>query len=124
MKLIIAGSRGVTDYSEVRQAVIDSGLWKSYGKSLEIVSGMARGADMLGVEFAQRNGLIVHEFIPDWDNLGKKAGIIRNIDMGKFSDALVAIWDGKSVGTKQMIDWSNKNGLLVYVHRTDKFGGD
>lgn len=120
MKLIIAGSRGITDYSIVRQAVITSGLWKEYGKRLEIVSGMARGVDTLAVEFAKRNALTLHEFpvsSNDWETHGKKAGMLRNIEMGKFSDGLIAIWDGESRGTKQMIDWATKNGLYVYVHR-------
>lgn len=132
MKLIIAGSRSITDYEIVRQAVMDSGFWAEYRHELEIVCGMAPGVDMLGLEFARRNKLLIHSFPADWDNLlvpgariklnrnGKKynaaAGAMRNIEMGKFSDALVAVWDGKSRGTKQMIEWAEDNGLETYVH--------
>ena len=40
MKLIIAGSRGITDYNIIRDAVVSSGLWKEYGKQIEVVCGM------------------------------------------------------------------------------------
>ena len=119
MKLIIAGSRGITSYSTVREAVIASGLWKHYAHDIEVVSGGAKGVDRLGEEFANKNGLKIHRFIPDWDTYGKRAGMLRNIQMGEFSDALVAIWDGESRGTKQMIDWATKNGLFVYVHEVN-----
>lgn len=116
MKLIVAGSRTIQDYATVRQAIIESGFWKRYKHSLEIVSGAARGVDTLGEQFAANNGLICHRLPADWDTHGKKAGYLRNIQMGEFSDALVAVWDGKSRGTKQMIDWSIKNGLEVFVY--------
>lgn len=116
MKLIVAGSRGITKYSVVRQAIIDSGFWSKYKHSLEIVSGTAKGVDSLGELFAERNGLICHKFPADWDTYGKRAGYLRNIQMGEFSDALCAIWDGKSKGTKQMIDFSRSIGLEVFVH--------
>jgi hypothetical protein len=131
-KVIIAGSRGITDYAVVRQAVIDSGLWALHKRELEVVSGMAPGVDLLGVEFAKRNGLAWHERPAAWDDLevegavirynryGKpynvRAGEFRNIAMGKESQGLVAIWNGKSTGTKQMIDWSYDNKLFVHVH--------
>lgn len=117
MKLIVAGSRGITDYATVRQAIIDSGLWSLHKHTLEIVCGMARGVDLLGLEFAKSNSLKWHEFPADWNKYGKRAGYLRNIQMGEFSDGVVAIWDGKSRGTKQMIDWAMEKGLFVYVHR-------
>lgn len=138
MKIIIAGSRGITDYMLVRQAVIDSGLWTAYKRKLEVVCGMAKGVDLLGRDFAKCNKLIWHEFPAAWDDLeapgavirtrrdGKqynvKAGTDRNIEMGKFSDGLIAIWDGESRGTKQMIYWAVENGLFVFVQNL-KTGG-
>lgn len=135
-KLIVAGSRGITFYKDVWRGIVDSGFWHIHRERLEIVSGMAKGVDLLGVEFAKRNGLVWHERPADWDNLmapgavvrynsrGKPynvmAGKTRNIAMGKESNGLCAIWDGVSGGTKQMIDWSYENGLDVYVHIVEK----
>lgn len=117
MKLVIAGSRGITDYEVVRSAVIASGYWKQHKHSLEIVSGMARGVDSLAVEFARRNGLNLWEFPADWEQYGKSAGYIRNREMGQFCDAVIAIWDGKSPGTKHMIDIADALGKPVFIWR-------
>jgi hypothetical protein len=122
MKIIIAGGRGVTDYTVLLNAITWSGYWGLHRRSIEVVCGMAAGADMLGMEFANRNGLVVHEFPADWDQHGRAAGHIRNAQMGQFAKdnggKLLALWDGKSRGTAGMITWAQKNLLEHYVHRT------
>lgn len=115
MKLIIAGSRSITDYDLLKKLMVTSGFWKKYGKKLEIVSGMAKGVDALGVEFAQKNNLKLWEMPADW-SLGKAAGHIRNREMGDFADGLLALWDGSSNGTKGMIDYARAKGLEVKAY--------
>jgi hypothetical protein len=56
-------------------------------------------------------------FPADWDRYGKAAGYIRNETMAANAEALIALWDGRSPGTKHMIDIARKKGLKVYVHR-------
>ena len=80
----------------------------------EIVSGGARGADKLG-EIWAGNDTPVTPFPADWDLHGKAAGYIRNKEMAEYADVLVAFWDGKSKGTKHMIDLALAGGLLVKV---------
>ena len=100
MKLIIAGSRSILDTQLIEA------MYKAWELSAtEIVSGGARGVDRLGERFAREQGIPVKQFLPLWEINGKKAGIFRNIDMGNYADALLAIWDGKSTGTKHMIDY-------------------
>jgi hypothetical protein len=115
LKLIIAGSRSITDYDLLKHLIVKSGLWKQYGKKLEIVSGMAKGVDALGVQFAKANKLKLWEFPADW-TLGKSAGHIRNRQMGDFADGLLALWDGQSNGTKGMIDYARQKGLVVKAY--------
>ncbi len=116
MKVIIAGSRGINDYILVQQAIIDSGLWSKYTHKLEIVSGTCKNSpDVLGEAFASNNKLTLHRFPANWDKYGRRAGFVRNVQMGEFSDALIAIWDGKSKGTQQMVEWSWTNGLYTFV---------
>lgn len=115
MKLIIAGSRSITDYALLKSLMVRSGFWKKYGRKLEIVCGMAKGVDALGAEFAQKNKLKLHEFRPDWTQ-GKSAGHIRNRQMGDFADGLLALWDGESNGTKGMIDYARLKGLEVRAY--------
>jgi len=113
MKVIIAGSRGFNNY-ETLCKVCDYMLSKQ--KEIEIVSGTASGADKLGELYAKLNEHSLKKFPADWDNIGKSAGYVRNEQMAKYADALIAFWDGKSRGTKHMIDLATKYKLKVKVH--------
>ena len=110
MKTIIAGSREGMTYADVEQAVnICSWI------PTVIISGTARGVDRLGEQFAANNGIPVNKFPADWEAHGKSAGYKRNELMADNADALIAIWDGESKGTKHMIDIAKRKGLKVYV---------
>lgn len=80
-----------------------------------IVSGHAHGADTLGERFAKEQGLTVELHPAKWRALGKGAGMIRNAEMARASDALIAFWDGKSRGTAHMISFAKRRGLEVSV---------
>lgn len=86
-------------------------------KNIRIVSGMARGADSMAIEWAVVNFVPVDEYPADWNGRGKRAGYERNERMAQNADALVAFWDGESKGTKHMIDLAFKYGLEVHVYR-------
>lgn len=81
----------------------------------EIVSGRAKGPDTFGEWWALSHGSPIKFFPADW-KLGPKAGFIRNEQMGDYADALIAFWDGKSGGTKHMIDYMMKLGKPIRVH--------
>jgi hypothetical protein len=120
LRIIIAGGRDFNNYEYLVDMVSNFILmelpieyWNV--ENLEIVSGCANGADSLGEKYAKERGIKIRKFPADWKGLGKKAGIIRNHEMGDYADALLAFWDGKSNGTKDMIDYATKKGLLVEV---------
>jgi hypothetical protein len=112
MKVIIAGSRGFSDfqllYAKCEEVLANVG-------EAEIVSGTARGADKLGEHYASLKGHSVIQFPADWDKHGKAAGYIRNKEMADYSDCLIAFWDGESRGTKHMIDLATERGLSVHI---------
>lgn len=108
MKVIIAGSRSFTDYKTLTDHC-DHLL--SNQSDIEIVSGTANGADKLGERYAEEKGYPVKKFAANWNELGKKAGYIRNEQMAQYADALIAFWDGKSKGTKHMIELAKKYNL-------------
>jgi hypothetical protein len=112
MKVIIAGGRTITDYSLVLSALAESEFIPT-----EIVSGMAPGVDTLAIQYARENNLPLAEFHADWNKHRRAAGPIRNRQMAEYGDALIAIWDGESRGTKNMIEEATKKGLKVYVKR-------
>lgn len=114
-KLIVAGSRDFDDEVLLAETLNMLASTELADKSVSIVSGMARGADALGYMFAHKNNIQVYEFNADWNKYGKRAGYIRNEEMGQFADALVAFWDGKSKGTSHMIQYMTKLKKTVYV---------
>lgn len=122
LRIIIAGGRDFNDYNLLRNSVIKIITDKTaFPDLVVIVSGMARGADKLGVQFADEMGLEIVQFPADWDKLGKRAGYVRNVEMAKFASEddnegmLIAFWDGKSKGTKHMIDTAKRYGLEVHI---------
>lgn len=113
-KLIVAGSREFNNYDFLKQKL--EFLLKNITEEIEIVSGRAKGADLLGEKFAKEMGYNIKEFVPDWDNLGKKAGILRNRDMAEYADACVVFWMNKSKGTANMIDEAKKRNLKLRIY--------
>lgn len=113
MKTIIAGSRSINDLRLLEKVI-------EYSKFVitEVVCGGARGVDDLGRKWAHNgnNGIAVKLFPAKWDDFGKSAGYRRNVEMAEYADALIALWDGSSKGTKHMIDIAKKKGLNVYVY--------
>ena len=127
IKIIIAGSRTYNDYSTVSNIVDHILRTKLYKKGykpsdIEIVCGMANGADTLGEHYANSNGFAIHYFPAEWDKYGKSAGYIRNKQMAEYASyrkgygALIAFWDGNSKGTKHMIDLAKEYGMKVFVY--------
>lgn len=113
MKVIIAGSREITDYATVERAIRESGF-----QITEVVSGTARGVDRLGERWARENGIVVAPFPAQWKVGGKQnlgAGLLRNALMAEYADALIAIHDGVSRGTANMIYIAKSKGLHVHV---------
>ena len=54
-------------------------------------------------------------FPADWKKYGKSAGYVRNSEMAEVAESLIAFWDGKSRGTKNMIDIAKNKGLKVRI---------
>ncbi len=113
MKLIIAGGRNFTDYQTLCK-VCDNLLQDQ--TNIEIVSGAYyKGADKLGEQYAKERGYKITYFPAHWKRYGKAAGPKRNQAMANYADALIAFWDGKSKGTKNMIDLAKNRDLKVKI---------
>lgn len=133
MKVIIAGSRTIDTMNKLVQVRDENfrclgnplayallGLNRgNYGFKqediTEIISGGARGVDRLGEKFAKIGNIKLTVIKPNWKKYGKKAGFLRNKEMVDKADALIAIWDGKSKGTKHTIDLARKKGIPIYL---------
>lgn len=111
-RVIIAGSRIITDYSLVKICIEKTKI-----DIYEVVCGMARGVDLLGRRWAMENNIQVIEFPAQWDKHGKSAGYKRNVEMAKYTGetgGLILIWDGKSKGSGHMKNIANEYKLKIW----------
>lgn len=114
MRTIIAGCRNITDPAILAKAVTAC-PWKI----TFVVNGGAAGVDTLAVQWAAQQGIMSLTYSADWSTHGKAAGPIRNRAMARDAAALLAIWDGKSRGTANMIEEAKARGLKVCIFRVD-----
>ncbi len=116
-RIIIAGGRDFNNYDALKEHVdrCINNVREQYGMiEIVIVSGRAKGTDILGERYAREKGYKVKEFSADWQKNKKAAGPIRNKQMAEYADALIAFWDGKSKGTKNMIEQARNKNLYIY----------
>lgn len=121
-KVIIAGGRSFNDYDKLSERCrhyLSSYLHaeKHACQPVLVISGTAQGADRLGEKFAVNTNCLLKSMPAQWKEFGKSAGYKRNVQMAENADALIAFWDGKSRGTKHMIDIAKQKKLLVRVVR-------
>lgn len=115
-RVIIAGGRDFLDSYLVKTTL--QRLFPNPQEQVDyVISGNARGADMTGEAWAIANVIPVMLMPAQWSAHGKSAGPIRNAAMAKRGTYLIAFWDGKSRGTKNMIDTATKAGLTVHVEK-------
>ena len=115
MRLIIAGTRTFKDYELLKKEVRS---FIAGEPNVTIISGLARGADTLGCQFAEEFGYPLEGFAAQWKVNGyydASAGLKRNKLMAKSATHLIAFWDKKSTGTAHMIDYAYEVGLKVKV---------
>lgn len=114
-RVVIAGCRNYSDYDEAKQYIefCLTDLKKNY--DIVIVSGGYKGADQLGERYAKENNLKIELHKARWDLYGKFAGPKRNREMAEVSDYIICFWNGRSKGTKSMIDISKKLGKTLSV---------
>ena len=126
IRLIVAGTRTFEDYALMKEKLdrIILGLQEDYpGAPVVIISGNAKGADQIGIQYTMERKLPLRKFPAKWNKYGKMAGPIRNAQMMSYAKegipALVAFWDGKSRGTKNMINTADNRHTFVRVIRYD-----
>ena len=82
----------------------------------EIVSGGAKGIDQCAKRYAEQHKIKITEFLPDYARYGRGAPLKRNNQIIDYADVVVAFWDGKSRGTKYVVDRCKKIEKKVIVY--------
>ena len=110
MRVVICGSRGIGSVELIDKAVKMSGF-----EVTEVISGTASGPDTFAIEWAEKNGIPVVRMPADWNKYGRSAGFKRNKEMVDIADAVIAIWDEKSNGTRNTMGLGKDKGIPVKV---------
>ncbi len=113
--IVVCGSRGFNDYKmlEIKLNLYLSNIEER--EKIIIVSGGANGADLLGETYAIANKYPVLKYPADWIKHKKTAGCIRNAEMIKIATHVIAFWDGKSTGTKHMIELATNKKIPLRI---------
>ena len=116
-KVIVAGGRDFADYAYPKEKLdeVFASLGDLDSHPIEIISGMAKGADTLGIRYAEEHKLTMVLYPANWKKYPRMAGILRNMNMLVTATHLVAFWDGKSHGTKHMIEIAKAKGIPVWI---------
>ena len=106
MKVAVIGSRNLTVNN--LEKYLPEGV-------TEIVSGGARGIDSCAKKYAIANGIPLKEFFPNYAEFGRRAPLLRNLEIIDYADIVLAFWDGQSHGTKFVIDKCRAKGKPINV---------
>jgi predicted Rossmann fold nucleotide-binding protein DprA/Smf involved in DNA uptake len=114
-KIAVVGSRDFNDKERLFRI-----LTKNLNTISLIISGGARGADTLAVEWAQTYGVPYLVFPalwhkPDTGEYDRGAGMRRNRRIVEQADLIVAFHDGVSKGTLNTIETANSMQKTVRI---------
>lgn len=113
-KIAVIGSR---EYKNVNKII---NFIKSLSYDVLIVTGGARGVDKIAEATAKKYGKHYCVVYANWDFYGRsQAGKIRNSIVVKLVDEVYVFWDGKSTGTKDVIDKAKKVNKLKEVFKDE-----
>lgn len=103
-RIVIAGCRNYSNYNLAKEFIETCISDMPPQTKIIIISGGCKGADTLGERFAKENGYEIEKYPAQWNKYGRAAGPKRNRIMAEKCDLVICFWDGKSKGTKSMID--------------------
>ena len=104
MKLLIVGSRTIEGFDLTGHVPEDTEL---------IISGGAKGMDTVAERYADAHGIEKLIIRPEYEKYGRAAPIKRNEIMVDMADAVLAVWDGESRGTKYTLGYARRMGKSI-----------
>jgi len=116
MKLLVCGSRSWSSKQHGTRIYTVLDALNAEFEELEILQGLAAGADEWALQWATDRGVRSLGFPAEWERHGKRAGILRNLHMLDHEpDLVIAFWDGRSRGTKHTINEASKRGIPTRI---------
>lgn len=120
-RVVIAGCRNYNNYIEAKRYIDYCLSDIKKDEKITVVSGGCKGGDMIGERYTKENLLCIERYPAEWNKYGKRAGPIRNESMASVADLVICFWDGKSKGTKSMIQYAKiySKPLKIYMIETN-----
>ena len=106
MKLLIAGSRNITDFDLSPYIPKETDL---------IITGGAAGVDNLAEEYADRHKISKLVLRPQYARYGRGAPLRRNREMVEIADLVLVVWDGSSRGSRHTVAYAEEIGKPLTV---------
>jgi len=103
-RIVIGGCRNFNNYDFFKRCADECIFKLPKNIKITIVSGHCRGVDSLAERYAKENDYKLDIFPADWEKYGRAAGPIRNEKMVASAQVVLALWDYKSKGTKNLIE--------------------
>lgn len=113
MNIAIVGGRDFNDYTLLKESIL--AYIDTHEKPENIVSGGAKGADILATQFATEMGIPLLIFKPDYQRYGRGATLVRNTQIIENAEVVFAFWDRQSKGTKDSIKKAEKLEKELYI---------
>lgn len=119
MKLAVISSRSIDDKEAVKRIVKDYLEEHSHDR-VTFLTGSALGTDEYVKEFANEKGYDTVSFVPyhlvdNATEFSSKFFFFRTKQLLDQADALIALWDSESNGTKYAIRYAQKRNIPVKV---------
>ena len=78
------------------------------GISFSGIALILLAAHTCAAEYANKNGLKLTEFLPQYEHYGRAAPIVRNKQIVDYADKILIFWNGNSKGTLSVIKYAKK----------------
>jgi predicted Rossmann fold nucleotide-binding protein DprA/Smf involved in DNA uptake len=121
MKLALIGYRRFSNYEKFESEILRV---INLSDIESIISGGAKGADTLAKVFAEKHGIKIIEFLPEWGKFGKAAGPIRNKQIVDAADYVIAFTTRTAKGTHNTIKLAKNANKLLKTIAIDEFSAD
>jgi hypothetical protein len=114
INITVGGCRDFNDYGYIF-GCLDQYLQKLDDNDITFISGRCSGVDTAAERYAEEKGFKTLLFPAEWDKYGKAAGPIRNKKMVEAADIVIAFWDGRSRGTRSLIEFARKANKRLII---------
>ncbi len=112
--IVIGGCRNFKNYDFFKKT-LDCYLQAEKKNPITILSGHCSGVDQMAERYAKEKGIKLMLFPAEWNKYGRAAGPIRNEEVVKLADTVIAFWDGQSKGTKNLISLAKQYNKILNI---------